>query len=288
MSETPVIVCKPTQWIKIRAALIIAMFGVFAYLFYHDGTVGYREKNEHFLFHKLFTSVAPQKAEGIDTAEEWKSQTSVEKLPLMSEEECPLPAEFDKDQAWPAILMTAESFEKLKNTSDGASKIWQAYTAEKGWDFEPSEKIYDQGKLTEQFVMAGICSALVLVVVFLFVRTLGRTMQVTETTYIAPGGKVVPFTSMRRIDARKWDVKGMAVIDYEDESGATKKVKVDGMIYGQFKEKDGQPAERLYEYIMERFKGEVIEFEKAEDDSEVGEQVETSGDSKNSEEASNS
>lgn len=282
MSENPIIVCKATQWIKIRAALIIAMFGVFAYLFYTDGTVGYREKNEHFMFHKLFTSVAPSEVEKIATGEEWVLFASQQKLPIPSEEECPLPADFDKNQTWPTVLTTEQSYEQMKNTSDGASKIWREYTAEKGWDFEPAEKLYDQGKLTEQFVMAGICSALVLVVVFLFLRTLGRTMKVTETAYIAPGGKVVPFTSMRRIDARKWDVKGIAVIDYEDESGAMKKVKVDGMIYGQFKENDGQPAERLYEYIMERFKGEVIEFEKTEDDSEEQENTASSEEPKNS------
>ncbi|MFC5049534.1 hypothetical protein ACFPK9_02715 [Rubritalea spongiae] len=288
MSENPVIVCKPTQWIKIRAILILLMFGVFAYLFYHDGTVGYREKNEHFVFHKLFTSIAPQEADKFEGAAEWNEFASTAKIPTLPEEECPLPADFDREQTWPAVLASAESFEKLKNTSDGASSIWRAYTGEKGWDFEPSEKIYDQGKLNEQFYMAGICGVLVLVVLFLFLRTLSRKMMVTETAYIAPGGKKVPYSAMRRIDARKWDVKGMAVIEYEDESGAMKKVKVDGMIYGQFKEKDGQPAERLYEYIMERFKGEVIEFEKADEESSEEDKMPVLGEEKNSKEATNS
>lgn len=282
MSDTPVIVCKPTDWIKLRAVLIIAMFGVFTYLFYNDGTVGYREKNEHFLYHNLFTNVAPQKTEEFDDAVAWKAFVDEAKFPLLSEEECPLPADFDKEQTWPAVLGTKESFEKMKNTSDGASALWRAYSGEKKWKFEPAEKLYDQGKLTEQFVMAGICGALVLAVVFIFLRILSRTMSVTETAYIAPGGKVVPFSSMRRIDARKWDVKGIAVIDYEDASGAMKKVKVDGMIYGQFKEKDGKPAERLYEYIMEHFKGELIEFEQAEEESEEAEKAAGSEEVKNS------
>ncbi|MGJ8673730.1 hypothetical protein [Rubritalea sp.] len=285
MSENSVIVCKPSQWIKIRAILIILMFGVFACLFYTDGTVGYREKNEHFLFHKLFTGIAPQQADRFESADAWKAFVVSEKIPLMSEEECPLPADFDKEQVWPDVLATSESFEKLKNESDGAASIWRVYTGEMGWDFEPSEKIYDQGKLNMQFYMAGICGLLVLVVLFLFVRTLTRSMKVTETAYIAPGGTKVPFTSMRRIDARKWDVKGMAMIDYEDASGAMKKVKVDGMIYGQFKEKDGQPAERLYEYIMEHFKGEVIEFEKSDEDSEEEENILAADEKKNSDEA---
>ena len=288
MSQNPVIVCQPTQWIKIRAVLILLMFGVFTFLFYQDGTVGYREKNAHYLFHHLFLKKAPEQVQNFEDAGAWKAFVAQADFPIPSEEECPLPADFDKEQKWPAVLGTAESFAKMQNESDAASKLWQTYSGERGWDFEPSEKLFDQGKLNEQFYMAGLCGVLVLVVLFLFVRTLGRTMQVTEEAYIAPGGKVVPFAAMRRIDARKWDVKGIALIEYEDAQGGMRKAKVDGMIYGQFKEEDGRPAEQLYAYILERFKGELIEFE-AEEEEQV-EDGEASQDerAKNSEEAANS
>lgn len=71
MSETSIIVCKATQWIKVRAVLIIAMFVVFAYLFYKDGHIGYREKNEQYLYYHLFNEIAAQKANEIGSEAEW-------------------------------------------------------------------------------------------------------------------------------------------------------------------------------------------------------------------------
>ena len=47
------------------------------------------------------------------------------------------------------------------------------------------------------------------------------------------------------------------------------------MVFGQFKEEDGAPAERLFNYVMERFRGEVIEYidedESADSDDNGGE-----------------
>jgi hypothetical protein len=64
---------------------------------------------------------------------------------------------------------------------------------------------------------------------------------------------------MLRIDKRNWDTKGLALIYYKD-GDTEKKAKIDGMVYGQFKEEDGAPAERLFCYLMDHFKGEVIEY----------------------------
>jgi hypothetical protein len=96
-------------------------------------------------------------------------------------------------------------------------------------------------------------------------------MKVTASGYSPPGGSEIPFAAMRKIDKRKWDAKGLAVIHYE-EDGETKKAKVDGMVYGQFKEEDGAPAEVLFAQIMENFKGEIVEFVSDDDDDDEGEE----------------
>ena len=44
-----------------------------------------------------------------------------------------------------------------------------------------------------------------------------------------------------------------------------KKVKVDGMVYGQFREEDGAPAEALFQRILRNFQGELLELENEED-----------------------
>lgn len=262
MSESAVIVCKPTSWIKIRAVLIIAMFGVFAYLFYTDGTVGYKEENEQVLFNRLITIEAEKAVGDFSSESEWKQFASAQKIDVSSEEMYPLPEGFNRDQHWPTVVV--DGYASLSRGSNGPQELWASYAGSRGWPVKAPEHGHDQSDLNTQYYMCYGCATIVVVVLLLFLRTLTRTMSVTETAFIAPDGKVVPFTAMRRIDARKWDTKGVATIFYED-AGVKKKTKVDGMIYGHFKKEDGEPAEKLYAYILDNFKGELIEFENIDD-----------------------
>ena len=285
MSETSVIVCKPSQWIKVRAALIIAMFAVFAYLFYHDGHIGYRDKNEQYLYYNLFNDIAVTEADAFDDEQQWKQFVATKKIELPDELGCPLPLDFVRDQRWPTSL--ASNFNNIKDSNKKTNQAWEDYAGSRGWDIVVADHPEDQASLDTQFYMASGSAAFVLVVAFLFLRTLTRTMEVNGSAYIAPGNKVVPFASMRRIDSRKWDTKGVATIEYELE-GVTKKVKVDGMIYGHFKKDDTESAEKLYDFILERFKGELIEFESDDDDENLDETKFEAANDENSELAQNS
>ena len=77
---------------------------------------------------------------------------------------------------------------------------------------------------------------------------------------------------MRRIDKRKWEPKGLAYVFYERPGGGMQKAKIDGMVYGQFREEDGAPAERLFRHILRNFSGELIELQ--DPDEEEGEKEE--------------
>lgn len=285
MSETSVIVCKPTQWIKVRAVLIIAMFAVFAYLFYHDGHIGYRDKNEQYVYYNLFNDIAVAEADAFDDEQQWRQFVASKKIDFPDELACPLPLDFVRDQPWPASL--ASNFKNIKDSNKKSNQAWEDFAGLRGWDVEVADHPEDQASLDTQFYMASGSAAFVLVVTFLFLRTLTRTMEVTESAYIAPGNKVVPFTSMRRIDTRKWDTKGVATVEYELE-GVTKKVKVDGMIYGHFNKDDAESAEKLYEFILERFKGELIEFESDDENENLDQANFDAGNDENSELAQNS
>ncbi|SHJ39004.1 hypothetical protein SAMN02745181_1941 [Rubritalea squalenifaciens DSM 18772] len=281
--ETKEIVCKASSWIKIRAILILAMLAVFAVLFYQDGTTGYKEKNLHFFMNRLFTEQAPQMAsEGEYTAESWAEFAKGEEVPFEQGESgvvaksakgelCPVP-DTALGMEWPEELI--QGYEKLKDggASSGPKELWRDYTKRMEWDAEPKEEPYDLDTVNEQFYFSYGSVALFVVVLFFFLRTLSRTMRVTDEAYFAPGGKEIPFTAMKRIDKRKWDTKGVAVI-YYDDAGGSKKTKVDGMIYGQFKKEDGEPAEKLFSKILENFKGEVVEYES---DDPVSEEAEAS------------
>lgn len=278
MPENPVIECKPSKWFKIRAVLVLLMLAFFTLWFVKDGYSGYRQKNLEYVTHQLFS----EKKDGQDdyvvnaielfnakeyTADTWAAFASAQTLPVPKEERGLLPRDFDYSTKWPEEIVNG--YDELKD--EKPYELWKKYSGKKGWSMEGPEKLYDEGKIREQFIVAGICALLFLYAAFVCIRIMGRTMAVTETSYIAPGGNEIPFTSMRKIDKRKWDNKGLALIHYEQD-GSVKKAKVDGMVYGQFQPENGAPAEALFAHVMDHFKGEVVEYveEEEEPESEEG------------------
>lgn len=276
MSNTQIIECKPSQWFKIRAVAVSAMLLFFSLWFFKDGYWGYRDKNEAVVMKQLFLAEDEAPAKNVDfavraidefkkleyTAESWKTFASGQTIPVPEDKNL-LPRNFDYNQKWPEEIVNG--YEELSQNK--VLSLWKEYTNKTKIDFEPSEKLYEAGTIREQFIVCGICIALLLYALFISLRIMGRSMKVTPTGYSPPGGSEISFSTMFKVDKRKWDNKGLAVIHYE-ESGEKKKAKIDGMIYGQFKAEDGAPAEALFSQIMDNFKGEVVEFVSDDEDEE--------------------
>ncbi len=282
MSESKTIECKPSQWFKIRAFGVAAMLTFFALWFFKDGYWGYRDKNEAVVMKQLFLASGESPYTNVDfatpattafkeqeyTADSWAAFASEQLVPVPESKNL-LPRDFDYDQKWPEEIVNG--YEELKNKK--VNLLWVDFSGRTKLPREPSEKLYEEKTIREQFIVCGICAALLIIALFISIRIMGRKMMVTATGYTPPGGDEIPFTAMRKIDKRKWNNKGIAVIHYED-AGETKKAKIDGMIYGQFKEEDGAPAEALFSNIVENFKGEIIEIIEDDEDDEPAEENE--------------
>ncbi|MFT5905821.1 MAG: hypothetical protein ACI9E1_001425 [Cryomorphaceae bacterium] len=283
MSDSKTIECKPSQWFKTRAIAVGLMLTFFSLWFFKDGYWSYREKNAEVVISQLFlgdTEDTVDKADFVVKAidefnkKEYTPETWVafakDQVVRAPDNKNTMPRDYDYSAKWPQEIING--YEALKK---GEQKdmygLWSKYTSRTGLPIEPNDKIYDEDTIKNQFITCGVCVALLLVSAFLCLRVMSRSMKVTGSGYSPAGGAEIPFTSMRKIDKRKWDSKGLAVIHYE-EDGETKKAKVDGMVYGQFKEEDGAPAEALFTQIMENFKGEVIEFASDDDDDDEAEE----------------
>jgi hypothetical protein len=256
--ETPSeIVCKPTPWFLLRAGVMLAMFSVFAFLFYKDGSTGYREKNESFYLHKSFEAASNQFAEmdgkGDLTPEQWKAFAEQQTVAL-PEDASILPKDLPRPMPWPGLL---HDYEKMKPLQ--WKLLWQEYTKERGMDVEPPEHSYDAGKIREQWIVFYICSALALGAGFILLRTLGRSIKVDHEAITSQTGQRVPFSDLRQLDLRKWETKGLAFADYEGASGQGR-IRIDGLTYGGFKKDQGEPAEQLMQRIRQHFSGELIEY----------------------------
>jgi len=257
------LICKPTKWFLWRVLAMLAMFSVFTVLFLIDGLWGYRDGNLHYFVHQTFDQAGAkfqEKQNGLQNSEsDWKA--FAEKQVCLFPEDAAeiLPKETDVKMPWPTILVDGYATMKEKGGQNGANKLWEDYTAEKGWDAETGEHPMGADKIQQQFIAAGVAMFLILGTLFILIRTMRRTIEVDSEALTTQQGKRILFTDMVRIDKRKWDTKGLALVYYND-GGEEKKAKIDGMVYGQFKEEDGAPAEKLFSRVMENFKGEVLEY----------------------------
>jgi hypothetical protein len=261
MSRPPEIVCLPTKWFLTRIILMLAMFGGFAVYFLYDWKVGYPQKNYIIAHYKAFVA-AGQAQTDPEKWKDWEAFVKAQKIPFEDDHSI-YPAETDFEEKWPAILADKEA---MKKESDEG--LWKIYSGEKGWPqtIDVQEDRKPAYKIKEQLVAATVCFGLAAVAIFFLIRTKGRNMRVDEEAYYAPGGAKILFPKITEIDMRKWNTKGLATLTYKDSNGENQKAKVDGMVYGQFKEEDGAPAEALFQKILANFDGELIELVVEDDD----------------------
>ncbi len=255
--------CKPTKWFFWRALAILVMFGVFFVLFLQDGLTGYRAKNLQFYLYENFKSAGLQfqkmQQESDISESDWKQHALSQECIFPEDASTILPKDTQLPMSWPESIAGSYDLMSSKGGQNGAIKLWEKYAAERKWDSEPMDHPMDAGKIREQFYAAGVTGLLLLFTLYVLIRTSGRSISVDEEALYTQNGKRIPYADMLRIDKRNWDSKGLALIYYDDR-GSEKKAKLDGMVYGQFKEEDGAPAERLFCYLMDHFKGEVVEY----------------------------
>jgi hypothetical protein len=253
----PPIVCKPTRWFLFRALVMLLMFGVFAVLFFIDGSTGYRKKNLTYFIHETFKAsndeFARLNADGSLTPDQWRAHAMKQSVRL-PEDRSILPAGMQLPMPWPPVL---HDFERMKPLQ--WNQLWLEYSKDQGFDSNPPEKPYDARKIDEQWVVFWICLTLALGAAFFLIRTMRRSVVADVETLTGPDGRRIPYPDLKVLDLRKWDTKGLAFIDYDGPSGKGR-IRLDGLTYGGFRKEDGEPAERLMQLVRSRFSGEILEY----------------------------
>ncbi|WP_035603202.1 hypothetical protein, partial [Haloferula sp. BvORR071] len=81
MSER--LVLKPTPWFLFRAVAMLLMFGIFAAMFYKDGSHGYRDQNYVYYLSKAFKTAREDFTAGRHSATpgEWAGYAKEQKVP---------------------------------------------------------------------------------------------------------------------------------------------------------------------------------------------------------------
>jgi hypothetical protein len=257
MKEALPITCKPTRWFVCRVLLMMLMLSVFAVLFYIDGSSGYRKKNLVYYMHRNFQTANEQfavmKAKGGMTPDLWREYAAKQSV-RFPEDLTTLPEGLVQPMAWPAVLHDYDRMLPMQ-----WNKLWLEYSGKMGLSSNPPEQPYDAGKIHEQWVVFWICTGLVGIALFIFLRTMGRRIEVDAEGLLSPQGVRIQYADMKRLDLRKWETKGLAFIDYDGQVGKGR-VRIDGLTYGGFKLDEDEPAERLMKLVRSNFSGEIIEY----------------------------
>ncbi|MFD0895302.1 hypothetical protein KBB96_20805 [Luteolibacter ambystomatis] len=264
MNDSEKIVCKPTPWFLLRALVMLAMFGVFAVLFYRDGNIGYRRQNATYYLREAFIKADQEfKAKGESlTPADWRKYAEQQPVEFIwkgkGQDGSVLPPEVQPGMKWPEPLRDAEAMK----ANPQWQRRWEEFSAKwPAWKMDsiPPHEPFEAGKIREQWIVFGICAALAALAAYFLLRTIGRSIVVDGEALYVPGGKRIPFADLKRLDLRKWETKGLAFADYSGSAGSGR-VRIDGLTYGGFKKEQGEPAEQLMKHLRARFSGEVIEY----------------------------
>ena len=267
MGESSEIICRPTKWFVWRAILMLVMFGGFGAYFLYDWKIGYPKKNYIVAHYAAFNAAGKDWTvdENLASPEAWEAYVAKQTIPF-EDDDSMYPGGTDFEEKWPEIL--------LKMDNHKGDDLWTEYSGEKGWPQKVSAEndAKTASQIRDQLIAAIVCFLLTAVTLFFLLRTKARLMKVDAKGFYPPGGALIPFSDMRVLDKRKWETKGIATLTYESE-GQEKKAKIDGMVYGQFQEEDGAPAEALFQQVLANFEGELIELVVEEDGDEEEETV---------------
>lgn len=262
------IVCKATTDTFVRFGIVLlALFG-FSIYFMYDGAIGYRKANEAYFCHQAFAELGKQ-SENCNDEAEWKKLR--ETTPLINaaregddlyveynNEIVPLPTDCEAATACPEEVMS------LSAVKAGWDECWKLYSKRKGMPYNTGEHPYDTASISHQWIGAAVGLLLTAFGFFLVIRTKRRELAI-RGQQITAVGRTFNISDIESIDLRQWG-KGFKGVAYFTVQG--KKLRIDGMTYGGFNPDKGEPAEAFMKAVLTQYKGDIIDYEQPESNSE--------------------
>lgn len=223
MSSAPTsspIVCPVSKWYYRRYGQMAAMFLVFAVWFYKDGAWSWPKENamaaERTRYEAEVTD-AFAKAKAAGTVEAWRGEAKGK-----------------------GVLFNEQ----------GEPQSWAAYAAKKGWPEKPKKRT--ETEIGQQFYWSGAMGVGLLVIGSILLLNRSKKLVGHDDHFVLPDGRRVNHADAFRIDARKWENKGLAYVSYRDGAdGPVRKAVIDCLKF--------QDGDKVYDQLRANFHGELIE-----------------------------
>lgn len=128
---------------------------------------------------------------------------------------------YDGFYEWPDQREIARRYNEL--AQQDRLDQWPALAAQKGWpqgsEDSPPGKDRSDGTILAQKIIAASLMVPGLVILLYYLRSFRNSIKCDATTLTTSWGQATPLASITKLDTRRWDAKGIAVVHYQ-RSGA--------------------------------------------------------------------
>ena len=266
MSSTPhpanlAIHCKITPWILTRLGAITLLFTIFCLAFYIDGTKKYKEKNWVYYSYQPFKLAGEKYNELIQSSsngtiekQAWQSWIN-EQPPIWPEQGYQIiSSQADLSAAWPTILHQLADINSNTYQKKPAWKLWVTYSTDYPFQAKNEPKHpYTLKQIDEQITYFYICLSLLIIISLTGFYLAKQTLSIDKQGNLNYAHISIPQSQWIKLSDAKWKDKGFAHLHYTNSKNQTKKIRLDGFIYGGFDEEKQVSSEEIITYIKAIF-----------------------------------
>lgn len=126
---------------------------------------------------------------------------------------------YDATVGYPKKVKLAQAWEGLSNLESGPrSERWREIAASNGWPAEPPTKPSKEieESIRFQYIYGSVASAIGLMMLIYLLIARNSWVEGTEKGLTTSWGQQVDFSTVIRLNKRRWKDKGIARVDYEE------------------------------------------------------------------------
>ncbi|MFN3166353.1 MAG: hypothetical protein ACE37H_04730 [Phycisphaeraceae bacterium] len=160
-------------------------------------------------------------------------------------------AYYDATVKYPEQIEVYETYQDIREANESDwNKVWAEKIKETGWPEQPKKRT--QSDIGTQWILFGITFPIGALCLIMLIKWSRKYVGADRDTLYANGGVEVPFDKISKIDASRWEAKGIARVRYDVGAGE-KELVIDDWKYTR------EPSDQIFARLRERVDPQKIE-----------------------------